>query len=169
MKIIHIPFCFYPDVIGGTEVYVSALATALTKNDFEVAITAPAKVAASYEYNGLQVYRYPVTEGALALENLYGDGDPAARRKAYLRRLEQFDALSIDRKKVRKNLGNEALESLRANLLKRSGEKLPQDLGIASIFGPSFSPHRKAHLWTDIGRGLPEDFLSVPSDEKPSN
>ena len=29
MKILHLPFTYYPDPVGGTEVYVSALATSL--------------------------------------------------------------------------------------------------------------------------------------------
>jgi glycosyltransferase involved in cell wall biosynthesis len=90
IKVLHVPFSFYPDAAGGTEVYVNALAAALTKSDFAVAIAAPAKAAATYKYNGLQVYRYPLTEGPLALENLYGDGDPAACEgfQAILQRFE---------------------------------------------------------------------------------
>ena len=79
MKVLQVPFSFYPDAAGGTEVYVNALATALnSSDDFAVAIAAPAKATATYKHNGLQVYRYAVTEGTLALEELYGDGDPVA-------------------------------------------------------------------------------------------
>ena len=33
MKIIHLPFCFHPDPMGGTEIYVEALARELSNQD----------------------------------------------------------------------------------------------------------------------------------------
>ncbi len=42
MKILHVPFCFAPDPIGGTEVYVTSLALQLKKRGVEVVIAAPA-------------------------------------------------------------------------------------------------------------------------------
>ena len=42
MKTLHLPFCFYPDPVGGTEIYVEALAVCLRKLDVEAEIAVPA-------------------------------------------------------------------------------------------------------------------------------
>jgi hypothetical protein len=46
MKIIHIPFCFHPDPVGGTEVYVQSLAQQLQMCVTEVLVVAPGRVEA---------------------------------------------------------------------------------------------------------------------------
>lgn len=75
MKILQVPFCFYPDPVGGTEVYVEALARGLRELKEEVVIAAPAASEKNYLHEGLPVERFPVSEPA-RLEELYGEGDP---------------------------------------------------------------------------------------------
>lgn len=80
MKVIEIPFCFYPDPVGGTEIYVESLALWLQRLGVEVVVTAPAKIGSegSYDHNGVRVRRFRESEGALDLIELYGEGDREA-------------------------------------------------------------------------------------------
>jgi hypothetical protein len=43
MKIIQVPFCFYPDPVGGTEVFVEGLSRQLQEYGVETVIAAPAE------------------------------------------------------------------------------------------------------------------------------
>ncbi|MDO8730632.1 MAG: glycosyltransferase [Candidatus Omnitrophota bacterium] len=87
MKIIQVPFCFYPDLSGGTEVYVEALARRLTELQIQTVIAAPAVSEKSYLHRGLPVERFSVAEPA-SLEELYGEGDPVAE-ESFSRILEK--------------------------------------------------------------------------------
>ena len=80
MKILHVPFTYFPDPIGGTEVYVRQLARALGARGVSSEIAAPTEGEnARYEIDGRPVHRYHVgTEGTL--EEIYGDGSALAAR-----------------------------------------------------------------------------------------
>ena len=80
MKIIHIPFCYYPGPIGGTEVYVEALARHLQALGVNVIVVAPDREHATYTHNGLRVRRYAVSPALADLRDLYGNGDAQAAR-----------------------------------------------------------------------------------------
>ena len=41
MKVIEVPYCFYPDPVGGTEIYVEALSLGLQGQGIEVVVAAP--------------------------------------------------------------------------------------------------------------------------------
>jgi glycosyltransferase involved in cell wall biosynthesis len=75
MKVIHIPFCFYPDPSGGTEVYVKSLALRQQQYGANVVIAAPGKETSSYEYFGLPVRRFAISNEVTDLGALYGEGD----------------------------------------------------------------------------------------------
>ncbi len=63
MKVVQAVGWYHPDSVGGTEVYVAALARELRAAGHEVLIAAPdAGLAAphSYEYDGCEVFRYPI-------------------------------------------------------------------------------------------------------------
>jgi len=80
VKVVQVPFCFYPDPVGGTEVYVEALARRLLVGGLEVIVAAPGDTATSYDHHGLQVHRFAV--GPVAdLRDLYGAGDEQAARQ----------------------------------------------------------------------------------------
>ena len=78
MSIFHVPTGYFPEPVGGTEVYVTALAHALAKGGRPQIIVAPGDHAASYTHEGLPVRRFAVAERPLTLEELYGSGDPVA-------------------------------------------------------------------------------------------
>src|SRR5437660_245943 len=50
LKVLHVPFGFYPDSVGGTEVYVEALSRNLQQFGFGSTIAAPGSHDAIYEY-----------------------------------------------------------------------------------------------------------------------
>lgn len=78
MRVIHVPYCFYPDPVGGTEVYVDGLARAQRALGCEAAVAAPG-IHAMYEHGDVPVWRFPVTAD-LRLRELYGEGDEAAAK-----------------------------------------------------------------------------------------
>lgn len=75
MKIIQVPFCFYPDSVGGTEVYVEALSRYLQQQGVEVLVAAPGEVSQSYLYHELRVHRFAVSLRVHNLREIYGEGD----------------------------------------------------------------------------------------------
>lgn len=78
MKIIQVPFCFRPDRIGGTEVYVATLAADLIGLGVEVCIAAPGSENQSYEIDGLAVRRFAISDQIGDPAELYGVGDEYA-------------------------------------------------------------------------------------------
>lgn len=78
MKIVHVPYTYYPDAVGGTEIYVEQLADELGALDFENVIFAPGKQDAQYVYQGVAVQRLGVDNDVLPLGELYGAGDEGA-------------------------------------------------------------------------------------------
>ncbi len=77
MKVLHIPFIYYPDPCGGTEIYVAALCRLLNEAGHENIIAAPGKEMATYEHESLRVHRF-ATHPELTQEMMYGTGDPVA-------------------------------------------------------------------------------------------
>lgn len=82
MRVVHVPFTYYPDAVGGTEVYVAELARGLRSHGVESVVAAPAEAGASsagraYEYDGTPVHRFPVDPDA-TVGDVYGEGDAAA-------------------------------------------------------------------------------------------
>jgi glycosyltransferase involved in cell wall biosynthesis len=77
MTSIHVCYGFPPDPIGGTEVYVAALARELARSGDRVVVAAPAKESASYSWEGLSVRRFR-TRDAQSTADLYGQGDEVA-------------------------------------------------------------------------------------------
>jgi glycosyltransferase involved in cell wall biosynthesis len=78
MKLIHIPFCFYPDPVGGTEIYVAALAHQQQRSGDEVIVAAPGDEDQTYKHDGLTVRRFSVSPRVSHLREMYGDGSPDA-------------------------------------------------------------------------------------------
>jgi glycosyltransferase involved in cell wall biosynthesis len=78
MRVLEIPFCFAPDPVGGTEIYVGNLARDLQSVGVEVLIVAPGKSSQTYEIDGLRVRRFATAENVIDVAELYGEGDPLA-------------------------------------------------------------------------------------------
>jgi len=74
LKILHLPYCFYPDAVGGTEIYVAALARELLVLGHETVIVAPGRCSETYTHEKIKVIRLKTSEG-LSLDALYGAGD----------------------------------------------------------------------------------------------
>jgi glycosyltransferase involved in cell wall biosynthesis len=87
VKVIQVPFCFYPDPIGGTEVYVEALSRQLQALAVDVAIAAPSNTHQTYDYHQLPVKRF-ATGPIHDLKDLHGAGDVEAAM-AFSQILEQ--------------------------------------------------------------------------------
>src|SRR5437868_5028470 len=81
MKVIHIPFSFYPDPVGGTEVYVESLVHHLFRFGTKSIVAAPGAETRRYEHNNLQVRRFAVSKHISDLRELYGDGDIRASQE----------------------------------------------------------------------------------------
>ena len=67
MKIVQAVGWYYPDSIGGTEIYVAELARQLHGCGHDVLVAAPepgVRSPRTYELEGIPVFRYPVPEFA---------------------------------------------------------------------------------------------------------
>ncbi|MDE3156916.1 MAG: glycosyltransferase [Acidobacteriota bacterium] len=63
MTIVHALGWYFPDSLGGTEIYVEGLCRWLQRAGYDVLVAAPdarASVERTYTHNGVQVYRYPI-------------------------------------------------------------------------------------------------------------
>jgi glycosyltransferase involved in cell wall biosynthesis len=77
MKTIQVPFCFAPDPIGGTEVFVANLARDLRGLGVDTIVAAPSGTTRSYWMDDLRVRRFAVGE-VKEVADLYGEGDALA-------------------------------------------------------------------------------------------
>ena len=81
LKTIHVPYTFAPDPIGGTEIYVEALAHELRARGVESLIAAPSSsdVDESYNHQGLRVRRFREgRESRSMLREIFGLGSAEA-------------------------------------------------------------------------------------------
>ena len=78
-KILHVPYTYFPDAGGGTEVYVRALAQQLSACGYPSAVAAPGSAPIGYDDGGLRVYRFP-SDARPRLELAYGVPDEVAAK-----------------------------------------------------------------------------------------
>src|SRR4051812_22593082 len=64
MRVVESAGFYFPDSVGGTEVYVNALAQQLKTSGVDCRIAAPreADTPSGYTYEGIEVFRYPFPE-----------------------------------------------------------------------------------------------------------
>ena len=81
MNVVHVPFGYFPDAVGGTEIYVAELVRGLKLLNVDSVVAAPssAAMAGLYEHDGVPVHRFRIDPCADVAE-LYGDGDEMAAR-----------------------------------------------------------------------------------------
>lgn len=79
MKVVHVPFCYAPDAMGGTEIFVSHLAKDLNKIGVTSVVAAPNQDSSKYIAGGLDVYRFGITGEVADTIDLYGSGDGIAQ------------------------------------------------------------------------------------------
>src|SRR5260370_34667833 len=75
--VLHVPYTYFPDASGGTEVYVAGLAAALRPYGVYSAIAAPGEVDSAYLHDDMPVFRL-ATERGVDLDRAYGALDPRA-------------------------------------------------------------------------------------------
>jgi glycosyltransferase involved in cell wall biosynthesis len=75
--VLHVPYTFFPDTCGGTEVYVRGLAQRLASRGYLSAVAAPGVEPSEYVNDGLPVYRF-ATDRRRRLELAYGFPDEVA-------------------------------------------------------------------------------------------
>ena len=77
MNVLHVPYTYFPNPCGGTEVYVRGLAQRLFAIGCEGAVAAPDAKCAVYEHDGLLVHRF-ATDLRPRLDLAYGVPDEIA-------------------------------------------------------------------------------------------
>ena len=63
MRIVQVLGWYYPENLGGTEVYVATLSRLFVQSGHEVVVAAPLagiNAPRTYEHDGVNVYRYPI-------------------------------------------------------------------------------------------------------------
>jgi glycosyltransferase involved in cell wall biosynthesis len=84
-----VPYTFFPDEPGGTEIYVAGLIAAMRDHGFDGAVAAPGNYESVYDYQGIAVYRFK-GNARPAFEYAYGVPDEVAADsfRAMLQRLQ---------------------------------------------------------------------------------
>jgi len=77
VSVLHVPYTFFPDEAGGTEVYVSELGAAMRELGLRVAIAAPGTQEAKYLHGDLEIYRFKKASQP-AFGQAYGEPDTIA-------------------------------------------------------------------------------------------
>jgi glycosyltransferase involved in cell wall biosynthesis len=70
-RIVHVPFCYFPEAVGGTEIYVRDLARIQAGRGDDVLILAPGDTAQSYVHDGIAVIRFAVSNQIDDVTDLY--------------------------------------------------------------------------------------------------
>jgi glycosyltransferase involved in cell wall biosynthesis len=86
--VLHVPYTFFPDTCGGTEVYVRGLAQCLASRGYLSAVAAPDVKPNEYVIDGLAVYRFE-SDRSRRIELAYGVPDEIAAEgfRAVLRKV----------------------------------------------------------------------------------
>jgi glycosyltransferase involved in cell wall biosynthesis len=92
VRVVHVPFTYWPDPVGGTEVYVAELARGLRERGVESFVAAPAGASGpgQYDQDGTPVHRFPLAP-VRDVADLYGEGDERAAQ-AIASILDEVDA-----------------------------------------------------------------------------
>ena len=78
MKVLHVPYTYFPDAVGGTEVFVEDLSLALASLGVESVVCAPGSETRSYDRGTTRVHRIRGEGGKLSVNYCYGEGDSVA-------------------------------------------------------------------------------------------
>jgi glycosyltransferase involved in cell wall biosynthesis len=77
MTILHIPYTYFPDAVGGTEIYVHGLVKELKRLGYISAVAAPGRISREYVLDSVNVHRY-ATDSRSRLDLAYGAPDEVA-------------------------------------------------------------------------------------------
>ncbi len=106
------PFCYFPEAVGGTEIYVRDLARVQTARGDAVMILAPADQPASYVHEGLPVVRFTVSNQIDDVRDLYASGKTNIAE--FTSAVERFSPDVLHVHGVGRGIAPEALERARA-------------------------------------------------------
>jgi glycosyltransferase involved in cell wall biosynthesis len=76
VDVLHVPYTYFPDAVGGTEIYVAGLAETLRPLGVYSAVAAPGEADAAYDHD-VPVFRF-ATDRRADLDRAYGAPDPTA-------------------------------------------------------------------------------------------
>lgn len=79
MRVLHVPFGYFPDAVGGTEVYVADLCQSLERFEVTSIVAAPGSMVSRTVHAGVEVRRFPVGN-ATTPDEMYGLGDESAAK-----------------------------------------------------------------------------------------
>jgi glycosyltransferase involved in cell wall biosynthesis len=88
MRVLHVPYSYFPDPAAGTEIYVDGLAVFQRSLGCDVGVAAPGSATTTYNHSGIPVWRFAVSPN-LNLRDLYGEGDSTAA-ELFGRALDDF-------------------------------------------------------------------------------
>lgn len=93
MRVIHSLGWFLPESTGGTETYVAGLCAELAMLDIEVKIAAASdgSYERNYDFNGISVYRYPVTSERNMAQQIGHEPHDGFQRFTYWLERQQAD------------------------------------------------------------------------------
>jgi glycosyltransferase involved in cell wall biosynthesis len=75
--VLHVPFSYFPDPVGGTEIYVAGLVAELRAHGLEGGVAAPGEAYAAYAHDQVPVYRF-ARAASPAFASAYGAPDEDA-------------------------------------------------------------------------------------------
>lgn len=107
------PFCYFPDAVGGTEIYVRELARAQLARGDTVMILAPADAARSYVHDGMPVERFVVSNQIDDLRDLYTSA--TASRDRFMEIVTRFQPDVLHVHGIGRAIAPAALQQARAN------------------------------------------------------
>jgi glycosyltransferase involved in cell wall biosynthesis len=77
MRVLHVPYTYFPEASGGTEIYVASLCAELARLGIESRVAAPSPQAARYCHDGVEVHRFAVM-AAPGIDQAWKAADPVA-------------------------------------------------------------------------------------------
>lgn len=78
MRVLHLAYTYFPDEVGGTEVYVRQLALELGRREVQSVVAAPGRTATRYAHGGTPVIRFAVPAPDDRAELVDATGNAAA-------------------------------------------------------------------------------------------
>lgn len=79
-RVLHVPFHYFPEPVGGTEVYTASLVSHLRNLGVDAMVAAPGPRTERYQYDSAEVFRFGIDRQP-RLETLYGQGDAIATQE----------------------------------------------------------------------------------------
>jgi glycosyltransferase involved in cell wall biosynthesis len=165
--VLHVPYTFFPDACGGTEVYVRGLAQRLAARGYLSAVAAPGIEASEYVNDGLVVYRF-ASDQSRRVELAYGVADEVAAegfRAVLLRTRPQIVHLHARTSAVSARLIDAAHDAGAAVIFTYHSPTVSCARGTMMLFGKQpcdgIVEPRRCTTCTLVAHGAPKSFAGV--------